>query len=152
LSEGSGSATSCFPKRGGTHYILGSDALTNTGHVPVTIDSVHLVGASNLVQTGAFVSPVPSHGPSTIMGNVTGMPWAFYAKGQRALWQNKVPAENAVVPPTSLGTDLNVLVATRAPEPSKDSTARIEVDCHASGSAAVWHSIVIYRAVPGRSC
>lgn len=152
LSEGSGSATSCFPKRGGTQYILGSDALTNTGHGPVTVDSVQLVGASNLVQTGAFVSPVPSHGPVTIMGNVTGTPWAFYAKGQRALWQNKVPAQNAVVSPTSLGTDFNLLVATRAPQPSEESTARIEVKYHASGSAAVWHSTVTYRAVSGRSC
>ena len=80
LREGHGSATSCFPKSGGTRFMLGSDALINTGNSPVTIDSVELTHAVNLVESDAFVAPVRSHGPSTLMGNVTGAPWSFNDK------------------------------------------------------------------------
>jgi hypothetical protein len=152
LSQGDGKATSCFPKRGGTRFILGSDALVNTGRIPITIDAVELTGASNMVENGAFVSAVPSHGPSTLVGNVTGMPWSFYAKGQEALWRSRVRAANAVVSPTSSGTDLNLLVVGEAPVASKSSAAGIEVRYHDTSGDFVWHSIVTYRAVPRRSC
>lgn len=152
LREGRGSATSCFPSRGDTHFILGDDALINTSAVPVTIDTVGLAGANNLVKIDAFLSAVPSRGPATLMGNVRGRPWVFYAKGQRALWRNRVPAPNTVVPPSSAGTDFNLLVLTRAPLPNQNSSARIEVRYHASGRSMVWQSIISYRAVPRRSC
>jgi hypothetical protein len=153
LSEGDGSATSCFPKGGGARFILGSDSLINTGKGPVTIDSVELTDAVNLVESGAFVAPVPSHGPSTLMGEVTGAPWRFYDKSQKPLWRLRTPAQNAVVQPTSLGSDLNLLFVTSAPTANKDSTAGIEVRYHDGAKHSyVWHSIVTYRAVPRPSC
>lgn len=153
LSEGDGSATSCFPMEGTSSFILGSDSLVNTGKVPVTIDSVALTGAVNLVEQGAFVSPVPSHGPSTLMGNVTGTPWDFYAKGQRSLWTARVAAANAVIAPASAGAESNLLVVTRAPHVDRSAQAGLEVRYHDdSNHAYVWHSIVTYRAVPRRSC
>ena len=145
--------TSCFPKSGGTRFILGDDALINQGKHPVTIDSVKLTGAVNLVRGGAFVSSVPSQGPSTIMGNVIGAAlWNFYSNGQRRLWHARTPALNAVVPPTAEGADLNLLVITRAPMQNKKSSAGVEVRYHDATRAFVWHSIVTYRAVPQRSC
>ncbi len=153
LREGEGSATSCFPTSGGTRFIVGSDALVNTGKDSVTIDSVELTGADNLAESDAFVAPVPSHGPSTLMGNVTGPPWHFFDRAQEPLWRTRVPASNAVVRPTSLGTDLNLLVVTSEPTANKDSTAGVEVRYHdESNHSYVWHSIVTYMAVPRHSC
>lgn len=153
LLEGDGSATSCFPMEAKSTFILGDDSLKNTGKVPVTIDSVALTRAVNLVEQSAFLSPMVSHGGSTLMGNVRGTPWDFYAKGQRSLWSTRVAAPNAVVRPTSAGTDLNLLVITRAPQPDKAAEAGLEVRYHDdSNHAYVWHSTVTYRAVPRRSC
>ena len=153
LKESDGTATSCFPKSGGTRFILGSDALINTGKGPVTIDSVELTDAVNLVESDAFVAPVPSHGPVTLMGNVTGVPWSFYAKAQKPMWRTRAPAPNAVVQPTSLGSDVNLLVVASAPTATEDSTAGIEVTYHDDANHSyVWHSIVTYLAVPRHSC
>jgi hypothetical protein len=153
LEHGTDTATACHPKRDHSHFILGAESLTNAGSTPVTIDSITIADPTNLAEDDAYVSPVPSVGPSTLMGIVDGPPPKFYAKGQARLWNHRRPAVGSQVPPARAGTDLNMLVVVHSPDLSTESEFRhLVVTYHDASHEYTWTGVVSYRLVPGSSC
>jgi len=155
LEQTLSTATACHPKSGHSRFILGSEALTNTGSVPVTIDSISVAGADNLVEERAYVSPVRAAGagPSTLMGIVNGPPPEFFVKTQTSLWKERREAAGAQVPPTRRGTDMSMVIVVHTPRANLESSVEhVVVVYHDDSRTYAWTGAVSYRLAPGRSC
>lgn len=148
-------ATACHPKTDHMRFILGSEALTNTGATAVTIDSITIAGADNLDELKAYVAPVRSQGTggTTLMGIVNGPPPEFFDKSQPLIWRQRREASGAQVLPTADGTDMNMLIVVRSPTSDVDgSLQHLVVAYHDDAHSYRWDGTVTYRLAPGRSC
>lgn len=154
MEQGEGWGTFCGPKHGESDFVLGIEELTDTGEHHLVLDSAHLSGASNLIETGAYVTVVKPHqGARGTFGVVPGIPPRFFGSGQATEWANRQPVSGVEVPPRSSADFVNLLVVVHSPDPDVNASVdHLVVRYHTGRQQYVWTGNVTYRLARGDHC
>ena len=153
MRQGDGWGTFCGPKHGESDFVLGLDDLSDTGDHHLVLDSAGLAGASNLTETGAYVTLVgPGHGDG-FFGVLPGIPPQFLGRSQASEWANRQPLSGTVVPSRSTPVVVNLLVVVHSPNPdAMSSVHHLVVHYHSGRQHYVYTGNLTYQLSPETQC